>query len=380
MKKLVNSIIQKYKPWTLASYIGRLPFMTDLFQYIYYHYFSEPKSVKIHINSDCNYNCVYCYSSSKQKVLPTEKWLEFIDELKHYNIQTIEISGGEPFLHKDFIKILKRCIKDNYQITIYTNGSLINSKWVKKIKALNGKIIISIKYDCPETYGRNIKNKIRLKTIDKNIKLLTQNNIPVVAFITVTKNSVKYIKDTINRSIDIGAFPVVERYAPVKDDKINDKLMINSKDWSYVIKLIKKVYSNYSSVIDGVNRIQGSTCSCYTTQFSVMQNGDVLPCQFLPVSQSIGNIKKMGIEDIWQRIEKKRKKWLKLPKECKSCKNKLLCSGGCRTYSFYIHQNFSRKDPLCESNWPTTYGHCAFTVIHALNARNFNNSRLIRLK
>lgn len=377
LTKMIRKLILKHRPWSLISYLSKLPLMTNLLQYLYYTYFSELNSIKIHINSKCNYNCVYCYSKNiKGEVLPTQKWLETIDKLKDYPVQTIEISGGEPFLHKDLFKILKKCSDINYNITIYTNGSLINKNWIKKLKSLDTHIILSIKYDSVNTYSKCIRSKHSLKKIENNIQALVNNKISVVTFITVTKKNIRYVKRLINRSIELGAFPVIERYVPVKDCKINDQLSINAMDWFYVTKLINKVYSNYKHLIDGVNKIQGRTCSCYTTQVSIMQNGDVLPCQFLPPSMKIGNITNNSLEDVWLLLQNKRKEWLKIPDECKHCKNKLICRGGCRTSAYYMQGTFLRKDPLCGGNYPTTFGHSAFIVIHTFQYKKVNNKLL----
>ena len=106
MKYIINKIYD-IKPWVTIHYLGKLPFMTNIYQYFFYK-FSGPKSVKIHINSQCNFNCIYCYSDPNRKSLSTIEWLNFIETLDRKNINTIEISGGEPFLDKGLYKILKK--------------------------------------------------------------------------------------------------------------------------------------------------------------------------------------------------------------------------------------------------------------------------------
>jgi radical SAM protein with 4Fe4S-binding SPASM domain len=376
MKHWFSKFIEKRKPWTLASHVARMPFLTQLYQYIYSKHLAGPRSVKIHLNSDCNYNCEYCYATKEKALVSTQKWLDFLNELSLFDIQTVEISGGEPLLFKDLGAILNKCSDAGYQVTIYTNGSLINQRFVGMIKQIDTQIIISIKYDCTAAYEKATSSGLHLSIIEKNIMFLVKNNIPVVAFITVNRSNLKHIKDTINRAIELGAFPVIERYVPVKDQKTNKRLCITANDWGYVLGLIKDVYREYNSLIDGVGRIQGRICSCYTTQFSVMQDGSVLPCQFLPNKMSIGNILEDNVINIWLKMQKQQEVWLKLPSDCIACKNKKLCSGGCRTYSYYLNSCFDKKDPLCNGNMPTTYGHCAFTVIHSFKQSKISSSKL----
>ena len=369
MKYIINKIYD-IKPWVTIHYLGKLPFMTNIYQYFFYK-FSGPKSVKIHINSQCNFNCIYCYSDPNRKSLSTIEWLNFIETLDRKNINTIEISGGEPFLDKGLYKILKKCKKKKYKITIYTNGTFVNMDWIKKLKHLKAKIIISIKYDHRISY-KELTRTNKFDKVENNIKNLIKNNIHVVCFISVTNKSFPFIKKIINKAIDLGAFPVLERFIPVKNDTINNKLIITKVEWSLCLQLIKKVYKKYEKIIDGVNRIQGSICSCYLTQFSVMQEGSILPCQFLPLSQRLGNIKKEPIDIIWNRFMKKRKKWIKIPKSCQNCNNKLLCKGGCKSSTYFKYKKYDKKDPLCSNNIPSDYGLCGFIVIHKIKSHRNN--------
>ena len=377
-KELTNYLVYSFLP--LASHLGNIPYASKLMQKCYYLLSNGPKSVKIHINNECNFNCIYCYSTNnKIDSLKTEDWLNVLDKLSKFNVQTIEVSGGEPTLNKDLHKILKKCEEKNFRVTIYTNGSKITKDFIKKIKSLKIQVIISIKYSFKNDYKKLTRSKFDIDNIEKNMNLLAKNNIPVAAFITVTSSNISKLSSIINKSIKLGGFPIIERYMPLKDNNINKSLCITRKDWDSALRMIAKVYENYKTLISGVNNIQGSTCSCFRTHFTIMQNGDILPCQFMPLDFKIGNIKTERIEEIWGKFSKHRKKWIKKPSECKKCKNIDICGGGCRTHAYYKEKNFLSKDPLCTLNLPTTYGHCAFTVIHSMK-KNVNNNKLNNLK
>ncbi|MFH1511119.1 MAG: radical SAM protein, partial [Candidatus Woesearchaeota archaeon] len=346
-------------------------------QYAFNTCFPGPKSVKIHINSECNYNCVYCYSDRSSTVLSTSDWIDFINSMKSFGIHTVEISGGEPFLHKDLLKIMQRCYDLGQNITVYTNASLITSEDMVKLRNFRDRLIISVKYGCSGVYENLTRNTAKITKIEDTMKALAEEGVATVSFITVTKNIIPRLKDAINRSIELGAFPVVERYVPVKSIALNKCLMIDSRDWALALSYIKQVYSHFATIIDGVSRIQGGVCSCYTSQFSVLQDGSVVPCQFLPVSQSIGNIKKVSVNQLVGIFNEKQKSWKQLPQDCTGCSVRTTCGGGCRTYSFYT-DNASGRDPLCSGDCPSTLGHCAFTVIHYLQSKGSVNNKGLR--
>lgn len=77
----------------------------------------------------CNIECEGCYieSSPKNDQLlyinhsEIKKYLDQIFKLK-LRVKSIGFTGGEPFMNKDIIKILKICLDKNFQVLVLTNG------------------------------------------------------------------------------------------------------------------------------------------------------------------------------------------------------------------------------------------------------------------
>ena len=138
------------------------------------------------ITHQCNYNCSYCiFSCNNKKIdgeLTTEECYHIIDELVLHNFKHLKITGGEPFIRKDILEILKyaseRLITD-----ISTNASLITPEKVELLNQLKLKMIhVSLDGDKLEhesvrgnnTYERTIKglealrksvNKVRIGSV-----------------------------------------------------------------------------------------------------------------------------------------------------------------------------------------------------------------------
>ena len=58
--------------------------------------------------------------------------LEILDEIKKFACSNICLTGGEPLLQKDTIKLIESLLQKNYKICLETNGSI-------SIKKLMGK-------------------------------------------------------------------------------------------------------------------------------------------------------------------------------------------------------------------------------------------------
>ena len=67
------------------------------------------REISIEITGQCLQNCVHCSSGASvdsQEVLSRDEILGIASEFKQLGGKKIEISGGEPFLHKDIGNIL----------------------------------------------------------------------------------------------------------------------------------------------------------------------------------------------------------------------------------------------------------------------------------
>ena len=86
-----------------------------------------PLTVSFQITGKCNLNCLYCYAwPHTNKIVPKEKVLTIIEQLIDYEVFEIIFEGGEPFMHPDFIDILKTCADWGLeQIGIATNGTIL---------------------------------------------------------------------------------------------------------------------------------------------------------------------------------------------------------------------------------------------------------------
>lgn len=110
------------------------------------------KYLRVSITDRCNYKCKYCspYNSFKHidhnRVLRYEDILYIISTLARYGLKKVRITGGEPLVRKglpEFISEINR-IKEIEEITVTTNGSLLDKCGVQLKKAGVKRINISL--------------------------------------------------------------------------------------------------------------------------------------------------------------------------------------------------------------------------------------------
>lgn len=92
-------------------------------------------AVNYHFTRKCNYNCGFCFHTSKNShVESLDNAKEIIQQLADYGFQKINFAGGEPFLPEyktqlgEMMKFAK--LKGNFEsVSVISNGHHITDDW-----------------------------------------------------------------------------------------------------------------------------------------------------------------------------------------------------------------------------------------------------------
>jgi radical SAM protein with 4Fe4S-binding SPASM domain len=151
----------------------------------------------IELTSACNFKCKHCYlSDSKKNFLETSFVKRILDELKNLGCVMLLFTGGEPFLHPNFIDIYIYAKKKGFIITVYTNGSCVNKENIEIFKEYKPYLIeISL-------YGIDSKSYSNFTQVDDSfikvintLNLLNSNNITFRLKTMLIKHTYPYIDE-----------------------------------------------------------------------------------------------------------------------------------------------------------------------------------------
>jgi len=242
--------------------------------------------------------------------------------LSKLNLNSIAISGGEPFLRKDLFKIYKTARTQNPGafISISTNGILISEiiNFVKKTNDNN--LCISISYDGENSLREKDSEKKALQTIKKLRKI----NTKVVLKFTINKENISQIEKTAKLSSSLGAIFQLKPVENVKSytNRINNlDPNFSNQEINKIKKQIKNIHTKDNFInsipqfLDDKNSID-INCNAPLKNIFIMENGDVYTCLY---EKSIGNILK---QDITKIISSKNALDIKkkvMQKKCNKC-------------------------------------------------------------
>lgn len=303
--------------------------------------------VWLEITEMCNMSCIHCYGkfgvpkqNSKDK-LNFEDWKKVIDKIKELGCNKIQLIGGEPLVDSNFYRILGYAKDKIKNITIFTNGTLINEKNVKELKKCNVKVRISL-YGHNQVIHDNITNyKGSFELTKKALLLLKKENIPTSIAVTIMRENENYIEEIKKFVESIGyefnGYDVIRPGSTEEKDEhsVKNKKILEKKYQVYPIF--------YTNERDFYNNKQFN--SCWNGKIAITSDGNIIPCVFSR-NVIVGNIKKDNYETIIKNLIKYWKLTMNEIEECKECEFRYACHD-CRPLAIGINGGIHKKNPRC---------------------------------
>lgn len=131
----------------------------------------------------CNLRCSYCdseYAFHEGKDFLID---EIISEVKNYNCNLVEVTGGEPLMQEESLILMEELCKLNYDVMLETGGSL-------PIENVNKSVKILLDLKCPSS-------EMEKKNLYENIDFLKPND--EVKFVIGNKEDFGWSKNIIEK-------------------------------------------------------------------------------------------------------------------------------------------------------------------------------------
>ena len=222
-------------------------------------YLRKVNYLRVSVTDRCDLRCVYCMKEKMQflprsEVLTLEEIERLCDNFIELGVEKIRLTGGEPLVRKDIIKLIERLNykKNNTnlnEITLTTNGTLLK-KYAKQLK-LNGVNRINVSLDTinPKKYNKitrfgNIEKVFDgiNECLDSDIKI----KINTVVIKDFNENEIEELLSwTSNKKIDLTFIEVM----PMEETDISREYQFVSLSETYdnLNKKYKFIKSDYNT-------------------------------------------------------------------------------------------------------------------------------------
>jgi len=377
-----------------AGYIEEIPIDSPQRVPEYIEYSNRYKnSVHWSITGRCNAKCKHCFQSAPDALFgePTlEQCLDSIRQFKECGIQIIDITGGEPLVRPDFLKIIDAIIDNGLHVgTIYSNGFLVNQKLIDELIKRGIKSSWQISFDgigCHD-WMRGIDGAEEMAI--NAIKLLIKNGFKVTCAYSLFKESSKVFMESMKLLSSLGVSAVKTGYMQKQglwlnhlehdlsneeelefykrtipqflkegrylslqcegffmaysdsylnnEERINDSCMIEPNESDDINKEKYRFFMDRE--VDEEKILNCDACESLRKNFYVGPSGNVVPCMGLdgtPAVKNLPNMFETPLKDILTESEYINavnatvKDVIDHNPECGDCEYRFKCCAGCR--------------------------------------------------
>lgn len=309
-----------------------------------------PIAGNFELTARCNFNCPMCYVhlSNEQvekagKELTTEQWIRLAEEAKEQGMVFALLTGGEPFVRKDFFEIYAAMKKMGIMVSINSNASMLSGEIRRRlIDDPPSRMNISIYGGQNKTY-QNMCGQPVFEDVIENIREIKAAGIDVRINLSITQYNCQDIEKIYNISRDLGVHVKAASYMypPVRVEGHKEavgKRMTPEESARYSLEwdkirftqdeLMKRAENITALVSDesgecGMDVDEGVRCRAGSSSFWITWDGRMLPCGMMkePVAYPL----QTGFKDAWKQIIEETKK-IRIPKECTTCVKRDVCN------------------------------------------------------
>lgn len=304
----------------------------------------------IEITQSCNLRCIHCYEGTSHvnspKSLSLDQWKNVIDQLYGLNIKRLIIIGGEPCCSSIICDIIDYASTYKINITLFTNATLISDDILKCIIKNKIQVKISIYGYCSKIHDSITGIPGSFNKTVSTIKKLISAKIKVFSAFIVMKENEQFVDKTIAFIKNLGMY--YSRYDIIRKTwkGTQTKHIPIQKN---ILKYVYRTKPNFKTTKENfIKNIFHN--SCWYGKISIMDNGDVIPCEF-ERSFIYGNVLKQSIKEIITNQRTKSRWFFNFSKisECKYCEFRYACQD-CRPLGISVQGKITTKNPRCLYN------------------------------
>lgn len=326
----------------------------------------------------CNLSCKMCYVRKDMKevrekggLINGKQWLEFAADAKKEGLLFPLLTGGEPFLHPDFQEILFGMQEMGMQVSINSNGTMIDeamAEWLGKHCPV--RINITLYGANEKTYENLCGNGDAFVRVHHAVELLKKNGVPIKFNTSITPENVEDLDDIIayakkvESPIQIATymFPPIRRdstmvgknsrlapeaagYARVKADFLQnepDWFRVQAKRFSQFVPIEKNPFTMNQN-----EQKMKMICRAGLCSFWIDWQGNLINCGMYASAKT--SLKEKTFHSAWKELVEKTAEVRYAP-ACGTCLNQKLCHPCIAMVSNECGDINGRPEYLCQMN------------------------------
>jgi len=330
----------------------------------------------IYLTGGCNLACQHCYLAPTYQAnggtgghLDYNLFERAIEESLPLGLGGVKLTGGEPLLHPDFLRIVDFLKEKNIELTIETNGTLLTKAVASHFREQNALKYISISLDGanPETHDdfRGVKGSFEKAC--QGIRNLVEEGYHPQVIMSPHADNVQEIESLVHFVEGLGASSV--KFNPVQPTGRGDTMkkrgqlidihqLIQIGNWvetDLQSKVSIPLFFGWPVAFRSINRLVRSEGKCNIFNIlGVLSTGNLAICGIGAQVPDLcyGMLGQDSVNDIWvnnsKLLELRKKLPLELSGVCSQCIFKTSCMGYCVAGNYSASKSLSAPFWFCQ--------------------------------
>jgi radical SAM protein with 4Fe4S-binding SPASM domain len=125
-----------------------------------------PLSASFELTRRCNFRCVHCYLGDqealrqhRQQELDTDTIIKLLNQMVEAGTLFLTLTGGDPMLRTDFIRIYEHAVRSGLLVSVYCNGSQVTKEIASSFKKFPPRIVEITLYGATQKTFETITQK-----------------------------------------------------------------------------------------------------------------------------------------------------------------------------------------------------------------------------
>ena len=301
------------------------------------------------LTARCNFNCPMCYVhlsnddiEAMGKELTARQWIDIAKAAKDRGMVFVLLTGGEPFVRKDFFEIYDAMKEMGLMISINTNGSMLSGEIRRRlIENPPFRINVSLYGGCTETY-KNMCGQAAFDEVLENIRAIKEAGIDIRLNLSITpynKDDIEKIYQ-ISKELDVhikatsymypsirvngGKYGYGDRLSPTEAARCRvkrDLRRFTPEEFAQRAENMKNLVSVDESDCP-TEPVEGVRCRAGSSSFWLTWDGRMLPCGMMPYPRAYPL--KVGFDAAWDEIMRQTAR-IRTPSQCGACPKRSVC-------------------------------------------------------
>ena len=322
-------------------------------------HFSAPLMAWIELTRLCNLRCPHCFvdAGDKREIeMSTDRIMHLLDELAGMGVFSVVITGGEPSLQPDFLKIVRRAHDLGFVVAIASNGMPLTPKVLSQIP--HDDVIISISLDGIHGQGA-ATGEDDFVAATRRLLEIREQGFNTSFMTTTTHDNVgdlqKFVTFAVDNNVSLRSVPFVPmgrgRFHRELQNRVEDidraaQFWLTEEKWTRIKDqdfglCSGKIFGFLFGLVYTLRRCMSGRGLCYVTS-----DGTVYPCSNCSASALFpgGNLLEKEFAEIWNDNSWPIRgvTWKSyLNDVCEGCPindDKFFCTGRCPGSSFALNQ------------------------------------------